>query len=35
MATRIDEDGHIIFDNVGSYECPTDPMERLNCDSCQ
>lgn len=23
------------LDDVGGFACPIDPMERLQCDSCQ
>lgn len=32
---RFDENGQMIFEDVEANACPTDPMELLQCDSCQ
>jgi hypothetical protein len=39
-ATLIDgvkalESQHVDLDTVGGYEVPVDPMDLLQCDSCQ
>lgn len=35
MAIRFDENGRIVLDDPDTRACPTDPMEALNCESCQ
>lgn len=29
------ENGQMVFDDADAKACPTDPMEALECDSCQ
>lgn len=35
MAIRFDADGTLIMDDPDVKACPTDPMEALECESCQ
>lgn len=33
---HFDEDGNLVFDDQAQANaCPTDPMEALECESCQ
>lgn len=32
---RFDENGKIVLEDADAKACPTDPMEALECDSCQ
>lgn len=35
MAIRFDEEGNIVLSDPDAQTCPTDPMDALECDSCQ
>lgn len=35
MAVTFDAEGNIVLNDPDVFACPTDPMEALECESCQ
>lgn len=35
MAIKFDENGKIVLNDADALACPADPMDALQCDSCQ